>query len=111
MHTFALNSPTVRISLRLPFNKLNENFRLSHCDVHSKINSFVGGFSDIGMPFQRTLQPFKTLCPQLNAGLAEINFCENKYDSFQTPGIKRLTCCSYSGEKNYLSLHKACCPF
>ena len=44
LHTFRMNSPTVCIYLRLFFNKLNENFRLSHCDVHSKIHSFVGEF-------------------------------------------------------------------
>ena len=44
LDSFGLNSQTVCISLRLSFNKLNENFRPSHCDVHSKINSFVGEF-------------------------------------------------------------------
>ena len=44
LHTFRMNSPTVCIYLRLFFNKLNENFRLSHCDVYSKIHSFVGEF-------------------------------------------------------------------
>ena len=44
LHTFGMNSPTVCISLRLFFNKLNENFRLSHCDVYSKIHNLVREF-------------------------------------------------------------------
>ena len=41
--------------------------------------------------------------------MADINFSESKRDTFQTPGIKELTYCSYFVKKNDLSLHKACC--
>ena len=45
------NMNLLHVSLRLSLNKLNEDFILSHCDVQSKIHSFVGGnsFSDKGM--------------------------------------------------------------
>ena len=43
MRTFGPNRPTACISLRLSFNELNENFRLLHRDVRSKIHSFVEG--------------------------------------------------------------------
>ena len=73
MHTFGLNSPIVCISFRLSFNKLNENLGLSHCDVKSKIHSFVGRnrVLVIQVSPSRTPQPSKTRPPQLNVALDE----------------------------------------